>query len=587
MSLLLSCQGVAGGIISAFLVTLAFLMPFCHPLTMSKSHLWRNNDVSSRFERASASTTRKAISYPLIAGETYHRIGTHESEKMAKEPVPWNPLCLCLAMACWRRGGRGASVGAIWVQATAFGLGWANASSMSDSTPPLATVVQLPGGVTLTGTVDDEPVCVSSRSGKSTWKFPVCAEQVRQGGTNAWLAASGTVRFRLFAENSDRIPAYGERWQFSGYLAQSVFKQGRSAGKPGALFFTATARKAFYRAGSSGNPLVAACLEGRAWAGKLLAHGIEDCPEQVKILNSILLGYYSQIPRDLYQAFAKTGTLHVFAISGSHVVILGGAIIFMLAAFGLPRTRWVLLLGPLLILYTAMTGLQPSAVRACIMGIVYWMAPLIGRKPDIYTTLAVSAVLILAVHPGDLTNIGFILSFVAVLGLVLLCPVFLAPLRRCFAHDPLKLEPDARWQEILRGLWHVFADLLAVSTAAWLVTMPLTMWFFGNFSPIGLPCNLVVVPISSLVIITGVLSLTLGACFPFLADLFNHANLALIGLMTETARFGAAVPYGSITILPPPLWAMLVFYAGLLGARFVLAVMCKKPMTPASVEGES
>lgn len=412
-------------------------------------------------------------------------------------------------------------------------------------------------------------------------------EQARQGWTNDWLAASGTVRLRLFAEEGDRIPSYGERWHFTGYLAQSVFRQGRSAGKPGALFFTASARKAYCRAEDAGNPLVATCLAGRSWAGRLLAHGIEDRPEQVKILNSILLGYYSQIPRDLYQAFAKTGTLHVFAISGSHVVILGGAIIFMLAALGLPRTRWVLLLGPLLILYTAMTGMQPSAVRACIMGIVYWTAPLIGRKPDIYTTLAVSAVIILAVHPGDLTNIGFILSFVAVLGLVLLCPVFLAPLRKCFQHDPLKLEPDPRWVEVLRGLWHIFADLLAVSTAAWLVTMPLTMWFFGNFSPIGLPCNLIVVPVSSLVIITGVLSLTLGACFPFLADLFNHANLALIGLMTETARFGAAIPYGSVTIPPPPLWTMLAFYAGLLGARFVLAVVCKKPEEPARIEGGS
>jgi len=53
-----------------------------------------------------------------------------------------------------------------------------------------------------------------------------------------------------------------------------------------------------------------------------------------------------------------------------HVVILGGSIIFILATCGITRTYWVLILGPLLVLYTAMTGLQPSAMRACIMGIV-------------------------------------------------------------------------------------------------------------------------------------------------------------------------------------------------------------------------
>ena len=84
-------------------------------------------------------------------------------------------------------------------------------------------------------------------------------------------------------------------------------------------------------------------------------------------------------------------------------------------------------------------------------------------------------------------NIGFILSYVAVLGLVLLCPVFMAPLHRCFQHDPLKLEPDPPWQENLRAVWLMFADMFSVSLAAWLVTAPLTILFFGNFALIGLP----------------------------------------------------------------------------------------------------
>ena len=322
--------------------------------------------------------------------------------------------------------------------------------------------------------------------------------------------------------------------------------------------------------------MIKRCLQGRIWAGRLLSHGIADRPEQMCILNSILLGYYSQIPRDLYQAFANTGTLHVFAISGSHVVILGGAIIFILAACGLPRTRWVLFMGPLLILYTAMTGLQPSAIRACIMGIVYWIAPLIGRKPDIYTTLAASAIIILGISPDDLVNIGFLLSYIAVLGLILFCPVFSGLLHRCFVHDPLKLEPDPKWQEFLRSLWHGFSELLSVSLAAWLVTMPLTILFFGTFSPIGLPANLLVVPLSSLVIITGVLSLTLGSCALFFADLFNHANLALIVLMTESAKWFAAIPHGYMKAPPIPLWAALAFYGVLIITRFAIWVYAKE-----------
>ncbi len=430
------------------------------------------------------------------------------------------------------------------------------------------------------GIIRDEPVCTLTKTGKSSWKFPIEVEQIRVGWTNDWQAVTGKVRMRLFAETNDRIPAYGERWTFPGYLNQAIYKQGLFAGKPGGLFFTGSARKASALANDQGSKLIKMCLEGRTWAGSLLSHGITDRPEQMCILNSILLGYYSQIPKNLHQAFANTGTLHVFAISGSHVLILLGAIIFILAACGLPRTRWVLFLAPLLILYTAMTGLQPSAIRACIMGIIFWMAPLLGRKPDIFTTLAASAILILAISPEDLINIGFILSYIAVLGLVLFCPVFSGLLSKCFVHDPLKLEEDPRWQKFLRSVWHGFSDLFSVSLAAWLVTMPLTIPFLGNFSPIGLPANLLVVPLSSLVIITGVLSLTLGSCALFFADLFNHANLALITLMTESAQWFAAIPHGYMKAPPVPLWAALVFYGALLISRFTIWVYAKEKVEP-------
>ncbi len=115
------------------------------------------------------------------------------------------------------------------------------------------------------------------------------------------------------------------------------------------------------------------------------------------------------------------------------------------------------------------------------------MAPLLWRKPDIFTTFAASAILILAISPDDLINIGFLLSYIAVLGLVLFCPVFSKLLHQCFAHDPLKRGADPVWQEKLRSLWHFFSELLYVSAAAaaWLVTTPLTIMFFGTFAPIG------------------------------------------------------------------------------------------------------
>ncbi len=209
------------------------------------------------------------------------------------------------------------------IQGTVLLLGWANAmSTMTGAAPSIPTRLSLPSGVSLMGIVSDEPVCTTTRSGKSSWKFPIEAEKVRTGWTNDWLAVSGKIRIRLSAESGERIPAYGERWTFSGYLNQMVYRQGLFSGKPGGLFFSGSARKAHPLADDQGSALIKFSLQGRGWAGKLLSYGITDRPEQRCILNSILLGYYSQIPRDLYQAFANTGTLHVFAISGSHILIM-------------------------------------------------------------------------------------------------------------------------------------------------------------------------------------------------------------------------------------------------------------------------
>jgi len=207
--------------------------------------------------------------------------------------------------------------------AAILGLGWANAApdpGAGDHTIP--TLITLPTGASLTGMISDEPVCVSKRGEKATWKFPMVVEQVRAGWSNDWQQATGTVRIRLYADPQDRIPTYGEHWSFRGYLAQATFKKGLFAGKPGSLFFSGKASKGRFIDHNGGNPLVATCLQGRTWAGRYLEQGLGDRPEQLLILNSILLGYYSQIPRDLYQAFANTGTLHVFAISGSHIPII-------------------------------------------------------------------------------------------------------------------------------------------------------------------------------------------------------------------------------------------------------------------------
>ncbi len=455
-----------------------------------------------------------------------------------------------------------------------IGLGAANArlSLVMPQAPALAAE-GAPEPVELRGIVTDEPMPVATRPG--AYRFPIDVTSARFATNGPWETVSGTARLRWFGPAS-RLPAYGEEWQWRGHRESFARRQPAvspsASGRIPVPMFTTTAKLGERLSRGHGNSFVAWCLRLRGDCLALITAGIGDFPEQTGILTSLVLGYRSQIPTELYQAFAATGTLHVFAVSGSHVVIIAGAIVFVLSAGGLPRTRWVLLLGPALIVYTIMTGLQPSAVRACIMGVAYAAGPLCHRRADLYTSLALAALLILAVDPADLANAGFILSFVAVLGLGLFYPVFAEPLRRRLARDPLQLQPEPRGKALGRaGLQHM-AGLFAMSLAAWMATVPLTAWYFGLVSPIALPGNLAAVPLASLIIVTGLLSLVAGNIALALADLFNHANLALAALLAGSIRLLDAVPYGHIQVPPPTIPAIVAWYVVLILWRFKIWV---------------
>jgi len=239
---------------------------------------------------------------------------------------------------------------------------------------------------------------------------------------------------------------------------------------------------------------------------------------------------------------------------------VAGFIIFVLKLFRVSRVYWVLFLAPLLIGYAVATGARASAVRACIMAIVYFLGPFLRRKPDPFSAIAFAALLILAVAPAQLYDVGFIFSFVVVTGLILLYPVIERPLRRLWQPDPLRVQPERKLVVALRWCGKKVAQLLALACAAWLVSAPLTAYFFGRFSPIALLSNLLVMPLTFLIVLTGSLSLVLGSLLMVFAGIFNHANVVLVSVLLKVTGILSAVPGGSVELGTPPLWAVLAWY---------------------------
>ena len=263
--------------------------------------------------------------------------------------------------------------------------------------------------------------------------------------------------------------------------------------------------------------------------------------EPAGLLRGILLGEKHGIGDQIRDNFRKTGLAHALVISGLHVGLVA---LFFYTGFRLCRlsdatasTATVIVLG----IYACVTGLQAPVVRASIMAAVVLSGRAIGRDGEIYNSLGLAALIILAIWPTSLLTLSFQLSFVATISIVAL-------------HDPLRNLFPRRWREAEStpfGKWIV--SPLCVSMAAQLGTGPLIAEHFQQFAPLSLAANLIVVPLLGLVVSLGLLAVLAGPWLPLAGTLFNGANYLVMETLTAAVNQFASIPYASIVVPRPGL----------------------------------
>ena len=451
----------------------------------------------------------------------------------------------------------------LWI--AIFFSGWANSALIIQpvSGRELQNLMRRPQeNMRVVGIVSYDPVLrPGRREGEEIREFTLRLEAIQR--ETSWQKARGEVAVGWRTESGARAVRYGDRWMLSGLVTINDPDLAR-LNRPRYNLNVEPVSARFLSSGH-GLSFISWCLRGRRASFDILGRGLEQFPMQAGLLRALILGYRQELSADVYRSFSLTGTLHVVAISGMHVVILAVLFMAFLKGLGVSRQHWVLWLAPALVAYTAATGMSASAVRACVMAIVFWSAPFFSRKPDGPTALAMAALLILACVPTQLFDIGFLLSFVAVAGLMTLYPLGMRPIRERLSADPWAVQTIPTWKRWMRMGGLEVASLVIASTAAWLVTTPLSAYTFNVVSPVGLLGNLLVIPLSSLVLLTGVLSLVTGCLSTFLAELFNHANRVFISLMFTWVNWTVDIPGGHWFIRSPTgLW-MAGWYAALIG----------------------
>jgi len=200
------------------------------------------------------------------------------------------------------------------------------------------------------------------------------------------------------------------------------------------------------------------------------------------ILSALLLGVKTNINDQVRQSFSATGTAHVLAISGLHIMILVNLLIgFGVFCLGLSRPKAFYFVVLFLIFYVILTGAPASAIRASLLGVSFLLAEKIGRKGASSNLLIFIAFLMLLVNPKLLkSDIGFQLSFAAAFGIVILEKYFLN-LFIFLKKLPEKLQP--------------IRNYLAATCSAYLFSLPLVLFYFGNLSLSAPLANILILPV--------------------------------------------------------------------------------------------
>lgn len=294
-----------------------------------------------------------------------------------------------------------------------------------------------------------------------------------------------------------------------------------------------------------GNPLLHAALDVRHWMLGCLALGLDDAPEIRGTMAGIVLGITADTPEELTEEFRRTGTLHLFAVSGLHVGMFAFLAWLVVRPLPLPRPGRLLLILPLLAFYAAITGLAPSVLRATVMAYVVLGGRILERPSRMLNNLALAGFVLLLWDTHDLFDAGFQLSFGVVFTLVLIAAPLARRLRPWFQPDPFV--PDTLRSPIQKGgaragLW--MAGALATSIAAWVGSAPLGLHYFHLVSPVAVLSNLVVIPISFSVLALGLLSIAGGVVSPWIATAFNHLNAYASAALLGCVHLFSLLPLG-------------------------------------------
>ena len=415
-----------------------------------------------------------------------------------------------------------------------------------------------PRVVQAVGIVCDEPEPAAEWSRSSKGRFRLKLESISLAGETRTPDVVVNVSWA-----DETLPAYGDRVSLTGSAVNL-----EPTRNPGQFDFTAYEQRqgvfseirarfptdCRIEGHGQGNPAQAFAYRASHWIQRQLALDLGDEPEISDLIASMVLGLRGETPQEMKALFQRTGTMHLFAVSGLNVAMLAAIALFVLRPLRIGRAPAILITIPILAGYALVTGLSASCVRATIMCSLVLLAQLTDRRPIAFNSLAAAAFAILAWDTNQVFSPGFQFSFVLVVVIVWLSGKIqrrLEPLGKPDTYLPRALW---RWpQHVSAVLAEKFAAALGVTVSAWLGSLLFTAGYFHLFSPAALLANMLAVPLAFVVLVLGIAALLAAPLWKMGAVLCNNANWFCAKALLAVLKICALLPGGWLYVETPRL----------------------------------
>lgn len=284
-------------------------------------------------------------------------------------------------------------------------------------------------------------------------------------------------------------------------------------------------------------------LSGAQWIRMKLIRSMQKKNlKNQSLINSLLLGYREGLSNTQRQYFAASGAMHVLAVSGLHVGIIYGALVFIINVFFRKKTGYILILPlPVIWAYALITGMTPSVTRAAIMISLYVISRFLNRQTESLNIILCSAFFMILLEPSVIHQVSFQLSYAAVIGISV---VFQGLYRN--------MKTGNRF-------FNQIISITCLSIAAQLFTFPLSMFYFHQFPNYFLITNLFAIPLSGMILVTGFIFLG----FSFSTSLSSILAVILdklAGLLNCLTEIISALPFSSTVNISIDVYEVLMIY---------------------------